>query len=491
MAKNDFLEAIKGDGKVTTLNGAVTNPTTFSNLLDFFASGAALRNRSEEDIVELFSKAYAESANYAMKALFYIRDVRGGQGERRTFRTILKWLAVNDHAALAKMAHLVPEYGRWDDLIDLITPAKAYDGDEDLGNIIAGFVHDQLIEDANSDHPSLCAKWMPSINTSSKKTRKQAIDMARIMGVAFDTYRKMLSKIRRQIGIVEQQMSAAGWSGIEYDKIPSRASSLYAKAFRKHDEDRYGSFIEAVKKGEKKINASTLYPYEIIKAASKGHRPELDALWNALPNYVDEPENALVVCDTSGSMMSAKNRNIEPIFVATSLAMYFAERNTGIWQNYFITFSNVPELQEIVGNNVSEKFMNLRDAEWNMNTDFEAVFKMILDAAKSHKLPDSKMVKKLYVISDMEFDKADGDFTNFDAIKKAYKKCGYTMPRLVFWNVDAKQTQFPVTMNDEGVFLVSGCSPSILKHAVNSKCLGAADLMLEVLGSKRYDRIHA
>lgn len=534
---NKFIDALKDDeNRTLTLNGAPTNKSTLDAVLDFFAAGAALRSRSEKEITDLFEKAIRQDANLAMKALFYTRDVRGGQGERRTFRTIIKWLARNKEFeyCLADTMQYIPEYGRWDDIVELF--GKTYNHDDiirqkadvngrswssefsekidaqlklrglktrtsnpvgrsclDEAKITAiNLIKKQLMQDMDAERPSLCAKWIPKINVSSKKTRSQALEIQKMLGVTPEMYRKMLVQIRNRIHLTETDMSFKKWDEINYERVPSRASAIYSKAFRRHDENRYGEYIEAVKSGEKKINAATLYPYDIIRMVASGYRPEMDALWNALPNYVDEPENALVVCDTSGSMCGASENNVYPIHVSVGLAIYFAERNNGPWKDHFITFSASPRMQKVEGDNIGEKYENLRRTEWDQNTNLMKVFRLILDRAVKADLSDDEMVKKLYIISDMEFDSSDiegHDETNFESIKKLYKKHGYTMPKLVFWNVDAKQTQYPVTANDLGVLLVSGASPSILKYAVNSKALSAIDLMLDVLNSERYEKI--
>jgi len=279
-------------------------------------------------------------------------------------------------------------------------------------------------------------------------------------------------------------MSYNEWSGIDYEKVPSRASMIYAKAFRKHDEDRYNKYIEDVKSGEKEIKTGTLYPYDIVnKILTENGDDTYNVMWDNLPNYIDGEENSIVVADTSGSMSGI------PISVSVSLAIYFAERIKGKFANHFITFSSRPKLQKIVGQNITEKVRYLYKAEWEMNTDLQAVFNLILSTAINNSIPQSEMINKIYIISDMEFDCCHPQRTNFEVIKEKYRAAGYEMPILVFWNVSSRNDQSPVTIDDRGVYLVSGCSPVIFKSLMKNKSVSAYDLMLEVLNGERYNRV--
>jgi hypothetical protein len=465
-----------------TENGAKVYATTKSDLLDFFALGGALRNRSESDIVQLFSRAFAEDKLLALKSAFYFRDIRGGQGERRTFRAILKYLANNYPDIVRKNLHLIPEYGRWDDVYVLVgTPVE-----KDVANLI----RNQFVSDMTSKYPSLMAKWLKSENASSAETKRLARWTRKVLGLSSRDYRKALTELRTKIKIVEQKMSANQWSEIEYDKLPSKAGMKYRQAFLRHDEERYRAFIEAVKSGKKKMNAKTLYPYEIVAKVPYNPRQPvddetLDAMWKSLPDYVGERnERSIVVADTSGSMWGT------PMDVAVSLAIYFAERNKGEFANHFITFSARPQLQEIKGDTISEKVRNLRNAEWGMNTNIEAVFDLILDTAVEHGLSQDEMIDKIYIISDMQFDQCVNGGRNkrlFEEIRERYESHGYKLPQLVFWNVDARQNNFPMSMTETGVQLVSGFSPMLFEHLVSG--ISAYELMLKILNSERYSAI--
>lgn len=501
---NKLLEGLKDEENITlTENLAKTYKSTKSDVLDFFSMGGALRTRDESQINSLFSKAFAEDKLLALKALFYLRDIRGGQGERRTFKSILNFLGDNHPHYIIKNIEHIPFYGRWDDTYAL----KGTRSEQ----VMADFLFDQfdldmLILKKDKGAVSLLGKWLPSENTSSKKTKKLARFLRHKWGLSSKEYRKALSALRKRIDIVERYMCSNEWKAIDYAKVPSRAAFIYRRAFKLHDPEGYEDFLNAVEKGEKEIKAATLYPYDIVRAIATKQKYDrtLDLQWKNQTDWLDgRQENSIVVCDTSGSMGTFGShgyRSPEPIYISVGLAMYFAERNTGPFHNHFITFSAQPHLQEIKGMNIYEKLMNLSRAHWDMNTNIQAVFDLILKTAIANKVSQDEMVKKIYIISDMEFDAAQGygsysyrsyrgQKTNFEMIRKKYEMAGYELPLLVFWNVDSRQNNVPVTANEDGVLLVSGSSPSIFKTLMSGKSYTPYDMMLEVLNSARYDRI--
>lgn len=470
MAKN-LLNIMREEVNYTlTENGALTHRSTLDGVLDFYYHAPARRG---QDNTKLFLKAFGEDRELALKALFYVRDVRGGQGERETFRQGLRELHRNFPEAFDKAVTYVPTYGRWDDLLGFVD-----------SQAVQHMVRDQINIDLNSgEGVSLLAKWMPSINTSSKESVRLAHRWAKVLGWTPVQYRKNLSALRGKIKLVETAMSQNDWSGIQYGQIPSRAGMIYREAFKRHDANRYETFIGSVLKGEAKINAGTLYPYELMQKVKSGNDNTVEALWRNLPNYADTDENALVVADVSGSMYGL------PIDVCISLAIYIAERNKGLFKNKFITFSAQPEIQEIKGKTLYEKYTNLSRAAWDMNTNLQSVFNLMLKTAVDHSVTASEMPSKIFIVSDMEFDQCIEGGTNFQSIKKKYEAAGYKLPTIVFWNVQSRNDQAPVTMNEKGVYLVSGCSPSIFEKAVKAQATTPLEMMLEVLNGPRYEPI--
>ena len=485
---NQLLSAMTDTNNVTsTENGAGAFKSTKSNVLDFFAIGAAMRERSEKDQVDIFASAWMEDPELALKVMFYARDIRGGQGQRGAFRHQLKYLADVSPETVRANLHLISEYGRWDDLYELVGTKVEKDA--------FALIKKQLMLDmGNPERPSLLAKWMKSENASSKQTIALATKTRKYLGFGSANYRKILSALREQLNVIERQMSAGDWENVEYSHVPSLAMMKYRKAFAKHDETGFQNFIAKVNKGEATINSGVLYPYEIVeKVGVFNYRwssaPEIDpqlaqAMWDGLPDYVDGDDgNAIAVVDTSGSMSGT------PINVAVSLGMYFAERNSGAFKDHFITFNNTPELVKIQGNDFVSKVHHIGKANWGGSTNLEATFHLILNSAVANNVPQEEMPKKLFIISDMQFNCVQGgtNQTLFDRMKELYARAGYEMPSVVFWNVNGRQSNQPVTMDERGTQLVSGFSPSIFSHIMGAAFETPYEMMLKVLGSERYE----
>lgn len=464
---NKFIDSLYVEtSKGRTENDAVTFIRSGSGLLDFYAQAGAMRGNKDKAL-ELFKKAFSEDRLKAVKILFYLRDVRGGQGERDLFRICLEWLGDIYPEIFNKIIGYVSEYGRWDDMF--------FDNDKCFE-----FIGNQIKLDKNSEEPSLLAKWLPTINASSANTKAKARLFAQKLGMKETEYRRTIRKIRKQIKTVEELMSARKWKDINYSSVPSQASRIYKNAFKKHDEERYDSFIEKAEKGEVKINAKTLYPYQIYKSVESDYSRTLEALWNQLPDYT-QGKNALVVADVSGSMEG------DPMSVSVSLALYFAERNKGQFKDYFITFSGNPVLQRITGSNLQDKMNSIERSEWEQNTDLQAVFNLILDTAIRNNTSSNELPETIYIISDMEFDRACREKTNFEAIRDKYEASGYKLPNLVFWNVNASGENLPTQKNEKGVALVSGFSPVIFKIAIENKT--PEQIMEDTINSPRYEAI--
>lgn len=481
-AKNGLLQSlIEEDNISLTENGAKTFKSTLNSVLDLFAMGGALRTRGEQDIINLFVKANSEDSLLALKCLFHIRNVRGGMGERRTFRIVLKYLGDKYPEYVKKNIANVVLFGRFDDLFVLFGTKS-----EKLAlDFISASLEDDLNKFDTNQKISLLAKWLPSENASSKETRANAKKIYSYLEVSPKLYRKTLSALRKGLNIVEVAMSSKDWSNIDYSKVSSKASLIYRKAFAKHDPTGYQSYLDAVSKGEKKINASTLFPYEIVeKVLYKGDNSQtVDLLWDALPNYLKGNErNILCVCDVSGSMSGL------PMAVSISLGIYTSERNSGAFKDYFLTFSDNPQLNRIVGNNIREKINNLSRAHWGMSTNVQASFELILKHAIANKSPQSDLPEQVLIISDMEFNSC-GKNTNLEEIQRKFKAAGYKTPNLVFWNVNSRNNNVPAKANERGVLLVSGCSPSVFKTLLSGQHYTPTDQMLETLNDPMYDSV--
>ena len=482
-----MLQHLKNETNYTqTTNGETTHKTSNSDLLDFFSTAGAARHWNEAQVISAFNKAYNENPAYALKALFYFRDVRGGQGERKLFRTIAKHLANTNPASLAPFVNLIPHYGRWDDLLSLFdTPLEL-----SAIQVIAEQWNKDVASANAGESTSLMFKWLPSINASSEDTKAAARKILKAIQLTPVQYRKTLSNMRRFLDVVEVKMSAKEWSEINYAKLPSQASLKNRTAFFRNDEDRYRAFLDSIEKGEVKVNASTLYPYQLVEKVSYYRSSDeslLNAMWENLPDYIDgKDSNAIAVIDVSGSMSGT------PMEVAVSLGMYMAERNKGAFHNHFITFSANPELVEIKGETFCDRVRNIKSSDWGYNTNLERVFLLLLNTAKRNKLPQSDLPSSLYVISDMQFDSAFSGSKNqtfFNKMKKLFEDNGYTLPKIIFWNVDAHHGQSPVLQNTENVQLVSGFSSSLFESLMKQNEYNPYEMMMAILDAERYQLI--
>ena len=483
-----MLEVLKKTANKTyTENGAVTYRTSGKDCLDLFATIGALRRADDQDIRSRFLKAYAENPDLAMKILFYARDVRGGLGERRVFRSILTWLASNEKGSVVKNLPFIAEYGRWDDVLVLLnTPCRK----EALALLKKQF-QDDLAALEDSGDVSLLGKWLPSVNASNQETVMTAKLIAKSFGLSDRDYRKALTKLRARIRIIENNLREKDYT-FDYSKQPSKAMFKYRKAFLRNDGERYGAFMDKVDRGEANLHTGTLLPYELVERAyncSEEERRSQDVTWRMLDDFTTD-ENALVVADGSGSMYWGSKPM--PAAVAQSLAIYFAEHNKGEFHNHFLTFSMSPRLVEIKGKDFVEKVRYCRTFNECANTNLEAVVDQILQAAVENHVPQAEMPAKLYIISDMEFDFCvkNSSMTNFENAKASYAAAGYKLPDLVFWNVDSRNEQQPVKENDRGVALVSGCSPRIFSMVMDGE-LNPYDFMLSVIDTERYAPIAA
>jgi len=497
---NKFLNGMAAADNVTlTENGGIALKSTMDKVYDMFALGGAYRKRNDEDCILLFKNAFEEDPELALKCLFYIRDCRGGQGERRFFRVVLKWLANTQPEIVKANLDNIAEYGRYDDLFVLFdTPVELS---------MVKMVHEQLILDMQCKTPSLLAKWMPSINTSSAETRKLANRFRSLMDLNAKTYRQILSSLRNKINILETLMSQNRWEEIEFDKIPSKAGLKYRNAFARRDiiAKRYEQFIKDEKT---QVNAKVLYPYEIVAAAAKGvsvwgyhfenfdplERETLEKYWNNLPDYMEgNPAKMMCVVDTSGSMIGKEAA--APINVAIALGMYCAERIGGPFKDHFISFSRRPKLIKIEGVDFVDKVQRIYRQNLCENTNLEATFDLIYNIARSYDVPKEDVPDTLVIISDMEID--EGTTFGWDNTKHRVKtmmeqqrekwtRAGLRMPHLVYWNV-ASHDQNKFLDDGPGVTYVSGASPVIFKSVL--KGVTGKDLMYDILNGERYAAI--
>lgn len=476
-----------------TENGARAYNTTGDCLLDFFSTIGAMRSRSIADIQSKFASAYKENPLLATKALFYGRDIRnGGLGERRAFRACLKWLSDNHSEVVRKNIKNIPFFGRYDDLYCLLDRDIRGFNRKDVLNFIVKVLYSDIKALNEGKQITLLAKWLPSINTSSKVTRYYAKQIIEYMGIDEKFYRKLLSAMRNYIKVTEKLMSTKQWEKIEYEKVPSYAMKNYNKAFLKQDGKRFQKYLEDLKKGEKKINASTLYPYDLVHkyssifyngSAKVDHITE--AQWNALPNYVEGENNIIVMADVSGSMYG------RPIETSIGLATYFAQRNHGDYHGLYMTFSSAPHFVNISNfTSLHDCVKYISEKDIGYSTNLNGAFDYLLKHAVAYNIKPEDMPKAIVVISDMEINRYQNQryFDFLTAMKIKFHSHGYACPKLIMWNVEARQDTF--LSQSEDVIYVGGQSASIFKKLCGSlEGKTAYDFMLDTLNAEVYNRV--
>ena len=503
----NFAQAMykQGTHKLTENGAFAYDSTAQGAMLDLFSQIGALRPRTEREIEQKFIAAFKEDKLLATKMMFYAGDIReGGLGERRTFRICLHWLAENHPEIVVKNIQLIPFYNRFDSLFTLVgTECEAVMW-ELIAETLTKDVRAMKASTKTKHVPvSLLAKWMPSENTSSAKTRALAAKAMRALKLSPRTYRRMLSALRKHIGITERMMSAGEWGMIDYAKVPSYAMHNYGSAFAKHDHERFDAYLKSVNKGEVKINAGTLYPYDLVEKYMPRHYNAqirhygdcyvsikedavVEAQWKALPNYLTKPMNAVVMADVSGSMSG------RPMATSIGLAIYFAQHNTGLYHNQYMTFTNDPHFINIKeGASLLENVQKVASAGVGYSTNLQAAFMEVLKTAVNYNIPAKEMPKTFVVISDMEIDRymRPGRHWDFlDTMRARFEQYGYKLPKIVMWNVNARKDT--VLSQSEDVIFISGQSASSFKALCqNLDGVTAYELMLQVLNGKAYEKV--
>ena len=491
---NEFATILKNmaeidRNKTYTTNGAVALSSTTSALVDLFGVIGATRNRTEDEIGRMVLNAAKEDLETTLKIIFYARDVRGGLGERRAFRVAIETLAYHYPESVAKNLKWFGVFGRFDDWYCLVgTPCETA-----MWRAMSEQFETDLYMYRQEEPISLLAKWIKTPDASSQNTRMLGVVTARQLGYTVYEFKRLLRQLRKYLKVVEADMCANRWSAIDYESVPSRAGMLYKNAFRKHDEDRYERYIDAVQCGEKKINAATLFPYDIVEKFMYNkveNDRTLEAQWKALPNYVDGENNFLVMADTSGSMWG------RPMATSVGLALYFAERNRGPWRDLFMTFESHPSFVKINRkDSLAKKVKEAMSADWGGSTNLEAALLRILFAAQENDVKQEDMPASLIIITDMEFDNCVAQSrsweTFYQTMERRFNNAGYKIPNIVFWNVNSVKDTYHADANHRGVQLASGQSPSVFKTLVGSMGLTPFEYMMSVINVERYAVIKA
>ena len=490
-------EIAKNIVTTVTTNGAKALSSALNAVVSLFGMIGALRHQSESEIIARFEEAWAEDPLLALKMVFHARNIRGGMGERNTAKVLYRHLAMTRPNVMKANIMYIPHFGRWDDLFCLIgTPCEADAFELIKTQFNADMAAVQSYQETGKHvEVSLLGKWLPSCNTSSEETRRWAKKTMKNFGMREVEYRKALATLRRYLEVVESDISAGRWETVKYAGVSSKAMTTYRNAFYRHDPERFAAYLESLKKGTTKINAGTLFPYDILRqygtylgsyARCNAYDEVLEQQWKALPNYVDSDANIMVMADTSGSMTSF---NGLPMNTALSLAIYFAERNKGAFKNLFMTFSNKPEFVQLKGDTLKEKIEGIKGIV--ANTNIMAAMELLLDTAVKGNVPAEDMPKALVIISDMQFDSmtSHGDRLYHDAFAQKFADAGYELPNIIYWNVNATHPVFHATSDVKGVQMASGSSPALFQNVINSLDSTPLDAVLNALNDPMYDVI--
>jgi hypothetical protein len=481
-----LLDALQQEN-VRTENGMTTNSTSLNHCVDLFFQIGAMRGQDKGRLIDAFSKAYSQDPLTAMKLAFWARDVRGGAGERQIFRDIVTHLAKHHKDSIGKNIHLIAEFGRWDDVLTLIGTRLEK---EALETITGGLKAEN----------QLCAKWMPR-EGGSRTNKAQFHAIRKHLKLSPKEYRNLIVGLSNT---VEQAMCSKNWDNIDYNKLPSKAMANYMKAFSKNDGERFQEYLDALDRGDSnvKINAGAVYPYDIIKTLRSGQSQGANAQWEALPNFLEGSEERFIpIIDVSASMFWPEAKISGDLYaghVGQSLSLYISERNEGPFKDAVMTFASNPSLAILKGN-LEERYNQLQRIGVGGSTNLEAVYQLILSQAKKHSVPESEMPTMIIIFSDMEFNRGTGSgwsSTSSDwnptaqqMAEEMYAQAGYQMPKVVYWNLAARNANVPVKFDKQGTCLISGFSPSILKSLLSGVDLSPLSMMLTVINSDRYSQI--
>lgn len=488
---NRFVDAMSYSTSIKkTENGAIAHSTSGNSLVDLFSTIGSLRGRNEKDIIDKFQVAFNGDPLLATKMVYYARSIRvgNGLGERRTPRVIWKYMAQKYPEIMKKNMEYIPFFGRWDDLLVFVGTTC----EDKMWDIFKNqFLKD--IQNMESGEPiSLLCKWIKSPNSKNQYNRKIGNKFCRVLNMDSKKYCSTLSKMREYLKLTERYMAQNRWTDIEYPTVPSRSMHIHKNAFRRRDEDRFNSYLESLVKGETKINASTMYPYDLVLPYLNSNTSKdvvIEEQWKALPNYVEGDKNVIVMADVSGSMFCSNRR---PIATSIGLAIYFAQRNKGDFAGCYMTFTDKPTFLKVKDSSLYDNVNYVRHAGVGYNTNLEKAFMKILDTAVQNHISQDEMPVSLVVVSDLEIDKYTYNsqhWSFFEEMKNRYHNAGYEIPNIVMWNVEARNDTFHASSIDSRIQFFSGQSPATFKNVLDNIGKTPYEAMVSTLSNPVYDCI--
>lgn len=497
----DFLlsrkELIKYDIPNTfTENGAPAFTTTNSKCLDMFAS--LIRDTSEENAIQYFKDSWNEDPELTMQILLHLRDCRNGKGEKKLAQDLFYFLSITRPKTYLNHLEQLVELGYHKDLLKIATKAISNKRQFDINCPIEISYFAQLLkEDINKEHPTLAGKWAPSEGTKyDQEPYKFSLSLCKELKMNRKQYRKFISSLREKINVVERNMALQLYDNIKFEQVPSKAHSNLKTAFnrdqnKKGDETetrklfhiRYKEYLEKLNKGDTTIKSTSIEPHTLISNYKYTYDEVIESQWKDIVKKLlsnNSFKSVMAICDVSGSMTGV------PMDVSIALGLIVSELVEEPFKNKLITFSKDPKFHNIVGNTLLERVNNVRGMDWGMNTDLLKVFKLMLDTAKFHNVKNEDMIKTLFIFTDMQFDQAETNTwnTTYQNIKIMYSELNYDVPNIIFWNLRSTNSSFPVSKNENGVALVSGFSPLLLKYFMtNPKNFDPLSIMKEMVSN--------
>lgn len=446
---------------------------TGDSLVEFFSkAGSLFKGKqsyygNEATPLDLFRAAWVSDKFLSMKLAMWLRDCRGGAGNRSGAREVLAWIAKEYPEWIKANIQLIPEVGRWDDL-------SAFNGTP-CEQVAFGYWVSAILEENG-----LAAKWTPREKNNKEIYHK----LRKIAKMSPKDFRKLLVKNTK---VVETKMCGDKWYEIDYNKeVPSVAMARYNKCFSKHDSVRFVNWKDSLAdpESENEIKATVLFPHDVIRTLwsdigdnsygygyGYGAKREFkdstiaNAQFAALPDYMDGTDHRIMpICDFSGSMTTAVSGSVRAIDVSMALGLYCSDRlgKDNPFYRKFIPFSDSSKLVEWRKETFSVAAQKLNDG-WCGSTNIRAALDQILDAGRLLGATDEQMPTTLMVLSDMQWNQGSSTgMTSVEAGLKAWEDAGYSRPKVLYWNLAGYDTS-PAKVSHKDVGLVSGFSPSLLK----------------------------
>ena len=507
MDRREFALAMAGlgdrgaTGGTTTQNGDASWGSTGSARVDLFFK-LTRDVTANGQFVAWLDRAWEESPLDTLRLVFQARDCRGGKGDRAPFLAALAHVANTHPAWFEANAALVPEYGRWLDLVELLPRLTHPEHPALVARLMAAQLRDDAAAMARGERVSLLAKWLPSEGAKwDLATRVTDLLCAELYrrDRSDDVMRRYrteyLSPLRAHANVIERKMCAGEWDDIDFERVPSVACKRLRKAFAARAPDAFEAWIQRVRAGKAKVNASQLMPHDIVKEFLFAHPPGaavLEEQWKAMvedARRLGALDATLAVCDVSGSMYG------EPMQVSVGLGLLIAAAALPPFRDVLITFSAEPTFHALrEGADLAERVTSMRHMPWGMNTDLDRVLDLVLERARRAELAPSAMPRRLVILSDMQFDAASPGFglTFMDRARRKYEAHGYQVPQVVFWNLRSNSTlDFPVRAHESGVVAVSGYSPSMLSNLMGGADLTPYSVMRRAIDAPRYAAVRA